>query len=447
MQIKELHLPEDFVERTRHILGNEYNTFEAALTGAAPVSIRINNKTASSRGDEEVPWCDTGYYLKERPLFTADPLLHGGAYYVQEASSMFLSKIVTQFMSDAVHVLDLCAAPGGKSTLLSQYLPENALLVSNEIVRQRAHILAENLTKWGNPNVIVTNNEPADFGRLSAFFDAIVIDAPCSGEGMFRKDPNAISEWSVENVNTCVARQQSIIEDVWDGLKKDGILVYSTCTYNYEENEENVRRICEEFGAKVLRVADVHESITLTNEGYRFYPHKTRGEGFFIAVLQKTSDTPHAMKPKQKEDKNLREIRIPDDFARQLQPTDAYRFYESDVSVVAFPKEHLNTFLYFRKQFNCLLAGIEMYERKGKDLIPEAQLALSKALNREKFQTVEVGYDTAIRFLKKEAITLQDEARGYLLICYKDLPLGWVKNIGNRCNNLYPQHWRIRMNL
>lgn len=447
MQIKELHLPDEFVKRTQLILGNEYATFEAALTGAAPVSIRVNNKTGLTPDEEKVSWCDTGYYLKERPLFTADPLLHGGAYYVQEASSMFLSRIVDKYLHEAVNVLDLCAAPGGKSTLLSQYLPENCLLVSNEIVRQRAHILAENLTKWGNPNVIVTNNEPAHLGRLSGFFDAIVIDAPCSGEGMFRKDPNAISEWSVENVQTCVTRQQAIVEDVWDALKKDGILIYSTCTYNREENEENVRWICENLDATILKIADVDENITETDEGYRFYPHKTKGEGFFIAVLQKKSDTPNPTKLKVKEDKKLREMRMPGEIALQLQPSENYRIFESETSIVAFPTQHLHSFLYFRQQFNCLVAGIEMYGRKGKDLIPETQLSLSKALSREKFNTVEVDYTTAIQFLKKETIDLKESPRGYLLICYKNLPLGWVKNIGNRCNNLYPQHWRIRMNL
>jgi NOL1/NOP2/sun family putative RNA methylase len=442
-----MNLPNEFVQQTKEILAAEYDTFEAALSGAAPVSVRINTKTNYLPSDEKVPWCDTGYYLPERPLFTADPLLHAGVYYVQEASSMFLSQIVTKYMSDATNVLDLCAAPGGKSTLLSHYLPESSLLVSNEIIRQRSHILAENIIKWGKANAIVTNNEAKDFGKMGAFFDAIVVDAPCSGEGMFRKDPNSINEWSVANIEICVKRQQSIVEDVWDALKNDGILVYSTCTFNSAENEENIRWICENLGAKVLKLDGVDERITVTNEGYRFYPHKTKGEGFFIAILQKTQDTYRQFKPKNKPDKLLREIRNNVALNNLFVPTKEYKFFETENAVFAFPTQHLQTFLYFRTHFQCLLAGIEVYERKGKDLIPTAQLALSKELNQLTINTFESDYTTAIQYLKKESIELNNQPTGYVLITYKGIGLGWVKNIGTRCNNLYPQHWRIRMNL
>src|SRR5690606_15842591 len=201
-----------FVDRTKSLLGDEYPAFEEALNGIPPVSIRVNDKfTDYKPSDQIVPWCDSGFYLNERPLFTADPLLHAGVYYVQEASSMFLKQVCDVYMKNAERVLDLCAAPGGKSTLLSQALPSEALLVSNEIVRSRAMILAENLIKWGNPNVIVTNNTPEDFGEFPAFFDAIVVDAPCSGEGMFRKDPGSIAEWSLQNVQQCAIRQKGIL--------------------------------------------------------------------------------------------------------------------------------------------------------------------------------------------------------------------------------------------
>src|ERR1035437_5315934 len=265
-----MNLPEAFVINTKKLLGKEYQEFEKALEENPPTSIRVNNKIAYQPSYEQVAWCNSGYYLKERPLFTADPLFHAGAYYVQEASSMFLYQAVKQHFPEAQTVLDLCAAPGGKSTLLSQALKESSLLVSNEIVRSRAYILAENLIKWGNPNIVVTNNDPKDFGRLPGYFDAIVVDAPCSGEGMFRKDPGAIQEWSEYNVTLCAARQKEILSSVWDTLKTDGILVYSTCTFNREENEENVRWICEELGAGLLRIdLKGNPDITVTDYGYR----------------------------------------------------------------------------------------------------------------------------------------------------------------------------------
>ena len=259
---------------------------EKALETKPPTSVRVNDKIAYQPSSENVAWCKSGYYLDERPLFTADPLFHAGVYYVQEASSMFLEQAVKQYFPMADTVLDLCAAPGGKSTLLSQTLAESSLLVSNEIIRSRAYILAENLIKWGNPNVVVTNNEPKDFAILGGFFDAIVIDAPCSGEGMFRKDAGAVEEWSEYNVTLCAARQTEIVSSVWDALKTDGILVYSTCTFNREENEENVQWICNELGAEVLSIdLQGNSDITKSDFGYRFYPHKTKGEGFFISVL------------------------------------------------------------------------------------------------------------------------------------------------------------------
>ena len=214
-----MNLPEAFVIRTKKLMGDEYQELEKALETAPPTSVRVNNKIEYQPSTEQVTWCKSGFYLKERPLFTADPFFHAGAYYVQEASSMFLEQAVNQHFPNAKTVLDLCAAPGGKSTLLSQALPETSLLVSNEIIRSRAYILAENLIKWGNPNVVVTNSEPQDFDKLPGFFDAIVIDAPCSGEGMFRKDVGAIEEWSEYNVKLCAERQREIVSSVWDALK------------------------------------------------------------------------------------------------------------------------------------------------------------------------------------------------------------------------------------
>ena len=291
-------LPIDFITRTRALLGNEFDSFEAALQADVPVSIRINEKKGtpapSTAGApcERVAWCETGYYLPERLSFTFDPLFHAGAYYVQEASSMFLEQAIRSHVKTPVRCLDLCAAPGGKSTHLAACLPEGSLLVSNEVIRSRSHILAENIAKWGNPNCIVTNNDPKEIGCLTHFFDVIVADVPCSGEGMFRKDTDSTGEWSVANVELCAGRGRRIIHDVWNALKPGGLLIYSTCTYNMEEDEENIHYITEELGAEALSIPVKDEwqitgPLKYDHPVYRFFPHKTKGEGFFLAALRK----------------------------------------------------------------------------------------------------------------------------------------------------------------
>jgi len=441
-------LPEAFVVRTKTILGDEFQGLEKALEEVPPTSIRVNNKTDYLPSNEKVSWCEHGYYLKERPLFTADPYIHAGVYYVQEASSMFLYQAVKQHFPEAHTVLDLCAAPGGKSTLLTQALPESSLLVSNEIIRSRAYILAENLIKWGNPNVVVTNNEAKDFAALPGFFDAVVIDAPCSGEGMFRKDAGAIAEWSEYNVTLCAQRQREILSSVWETLKTDGILVYSTCTYNREENEDNVRWICEELGADLLRIdLQGNNDITVSDFGYRFYPFKTRGEGFFLSVLRKTSATERKFKNKNDSKKTGKVVNkniIP---PLSLIEPERWVTFQEDNLIKAYDKERLEDFRLLNKQLKCMHAGILLGEIKGKDFIPATCSALSKKLDREKVDSIEVDYPTAISFLRKEAIQLPETSRGYILICYNGQALGWVKNVGNRCNNLYPNEWRIRMKI
>ena len=197
-----MNLPQAFIERTRQLLGDEaYTPFEEALQTETPVSIRPNRMKCSQPVEgESIPWASSGTYLKNRPTFTFDPLFHAGCYYVQEASSMFVEKVLQEYVKEPVVMLDLCAAPGGKSTLCRSVLPEGSLLVANEVMRNRSQILAENLIKWGHPEVVVTNNDPADFTDLTHLFDVILTDVPCSGEGMFRKDQVAVDEWSLENV-------------------------------------------------------------------------------------------------------------------------------------------------------------------------------------------------------------------------------------------------------
>jgi len=442
-----MKLPQTFIDRTAPLLGDSFTSFVEALETDSPISIRLNpSKTTRIQDYEKVPWCANGYCLPVRPSFTLDPLLHAGEYYVQEASSMFLEQVVKQYITSPVTMLDLCAAPGGKSTHLVSLLPVDSLLVANEYVRSRGYILAENLQKWGSPNVVVSNNEPKDLGALSSFFDAILVDAPCSGEGMFRKDAGAIDEWSVANVENCVLRQRALLTDVWSALRTDGVLIYSTCTYNREENEDTVKWIMDELGAELLPVQiDEAWGITITDYGSRFYPHKTKGEGFFMSVLRKT-EVEHTTRIKpEKQTVKLTKQQL-DLKAYLLQP-EKYTISLLHDKVIALPSIHAEKVSFLMKKLRLLHAGICLAEPKGKDMIPQQGLALSTALDRTACEVAELDWRTALSYLRTENIVLPDSAKGFVLVCYKNQPLGWVKNLGNRCNGLYPSEWRIRMNI
>jgi len=320
--------------------------------------------------------------------------------------------------------------------------------VSNEIIRQRANILAENMIKWGNPNVVVTNNKSTDFAHLSGCFDAVVVDAPCSGEGMFRKDAQAIAEWSEQNVAMCAKRQREILSDSWKVLKTNGILVYSTCTYNREENEKNVRWICQELDAEYLKV-DLrgNSEIVESDYGYRFYPHKVRGEGFFIAVLRKKQQTNEYKKSKKDSKKEAKQKKYDEKLPFLLKSQKNYVFLYENSKIKACSVNKKDDFTFLNNTLKVLHSGICLGEIKGKDFIPDISVALSKTLDLNSVEKVEVDYETAISYLKRENIFLENAKKGYLLLTYKNQPLGWIKNLGNRCNNLYPQEWRIRMNI
>lgn len=446
-------LPIDFITRTRALLGDEYEKLEAALQADVPVSIRINRpKGTKALETSPVGWSDTGYYLPERLSFTFDPLFHAGAYYVQEASSMFLEQAIRNFVTEPVRCLDLCAAPGGKSTHLLSTLPEGSLLVSNEVIRSRSNILAENITKWGNPNNIVINNDPEEIGRLTHLFDVIVTDVPCSGEGMFRKDTDSTGEWSVANVNLCAARQRRIIHDIWDALKPGGLLIYSTCTYNTEEDEDNIHYIIEELGAEALTIP-VKEEWQITgalrhdHPAYRFFPHKTKGEGFFLAALRKAPGETEEIRPRNKSKKERGKAApvLPSVVNDWIEEAGKFRFELINDTIQAIPSAHQEAWQLIAGQCRIVTAGIRIGEIKGKDILPAHSLAMSTSLNREAFTTVEINWEDAVKYLKKEVLLLPEETKkGYVLVCYNGFPLGFVKHLGNRANNLYPQEWRIR---
>ena len=456
-----MNLPQSFVERTRQLLGDEqYPLFEQALGTEVPVSIRPNRmKCNLPVAGEPVPWAPSGVYLEKRPTFTFDPLFHAGCYYVQEASSMFVERVLREYVQEPVVMLDLCAAPGGKSTLCRSALPEGSLLVANEVMRNRSQILAENLMKWGHPEVVVTNNDPADFTDLTHLFDVILTDVPCSGEGMFRKDQVAVDEWSLENVDICWQRQRRILSDIWPALKPGGLLIYSTCTFNREEDEDNVAWIARELGADMLEVP-VEEAWDITGNligdsfpVYRFLPHKVKGEGFFLAVLRKHAGEVETVEPraekKKKGGKDVKgkapQLSVPKEAKDWLQIPGDYQLTINGTNVQAFPKSHETVYTLLQQYVKVIHAGITLGEMKGKDLIPHHSLAMSTALADGAFPKAEVTYEQAIAYLRKESLVLDAGVpRGYVLLTYQNIPLGFMKNIGNRANNLYPQEWRIR---
>lgn len=397
-----------------------------------------------------VPWSSNGYYLSERPLFTLDPLLHAGAYYVQEASSMFVEEAMKQTvdLSQPLLVLDLCAAPGGKSTLLQSVISKESLLVSNEVIQSRVNILKENLIKWGADNVVVTNNDPSAFSKLSGLFDVLVIDAPCSGSGLFRRDPEAINEWSEANVELCSQRQQRILADVWPCLKEDGVLIYSTCSYSAEEDEEMLDWLGARFEVEGLRLRVNDEwkidevQSKSTAYGYRFWPNKVKGEGFFIAAFRKKeTPAPLRIKIKNTQAPVKKDAAIA---AQWMQSADHFSFVLQGQVIAAVPTAWHDTIQFLMQELKVRYAGIELGTIAKNDLLPEHALALSTNVN-SKVVRVELTKEQALDYLRKNDLQLDHPHKGWALATYNGLGLGWMKLLGNRMNNYYPKEWRILM--
>lgn len=476
-----MQLPAAFIDQMHTLLGDdECARFLDALGAEPPVSVRLNEAKTTRRQQsdyealERNPWCDTGRALPHRPAFTTDPLFHAGTYYVQESASMFVAHalaVITQSVvppSDhaPLRVLDLCAAPGGKTTLALSVLPPDTLLVANEYVRKRSWILAENVIKWGAPNVIVTNNNAASFAAARDAFDIVLCDAPCSGEGMFRKDPASIAEWSEDNVRLCAARQRDILADVWDCLRPGGVLIYSTCTYNTAENEDNAHWIATALGAQFVPLCpapewNVRGSLTEDvpqDSVCRFLPHRTRGEGFFVTALRKDGDAPtHRPFPAIAAARRQQAPSVPAAVRSWVSADDCFWTQRPDTSdtstmvLTAFPSAHRDALVWALAHLNVLHAGIGVAAvrstgHKGQPLVsPLHSLAMSTRLCRGAFPEVALTRDQALDYLRAASLVLPScTQRGHVLLTFEDSPLGFAKNIGARANNLYPEQWRIR---
>ena len=411
------------------------------------VSVRVNDSRGASvpAGAVTVPWCPAGFYCDERPQFTFDPLWHAGMYYVQDASSMFLHHVVKSLINMPVRYLDLCAAPGGKTTAALQALPAGSFVVANEIVVSRARVLADNVQRWGNPACAVTCCAPSQLGQLTHTFDVIAADVPCSGEGMFRKDDEAVKQWTPALVEQCAQRQRDIIAGVWNALRPGGLLIYSTCTFNDQENERMIEHIAAELGAEPVAVDidpswPIHAGIGTDLPCYRFLPHLARGEGLFMAVLRKHSGEP-PRPAKAKRQRTPARTDAPRDIKQWLNNEKDFTITISADTVTALPRAHAQL-VEILESCNLMQAGIVMGNIKGKNCVPSHALALSTALRREAFATAQLDYQQAIAYLRGEAITV-DAPRGYVTVTYQGSVLGFVNNLGNRANNLYPKPLRI----
>lgn len=445
MQLNQL-----FIDEINGILpSDEAKAMLDAIASSSPTTaVRFNEAKGfkALTAMQSVPWCQSGIYLPERPQFTFDPMFHAGCYYVQDPSSMFIAHIIKSLINRPVKYLDLCAAPGGKTTAALQALPKGSIMISNEIMPQRAQILRENVIKWGADNCMVTCDNPKSIGTLVHEFDVIAADVPCSGEGMFRKDDDAVAQWSPVLVEQCAARQRAILQDIWPALKPGGLIIYSTCTYNTHENEEIVDFIINTLKATPISLSisdswNIHPAISRNYPGYRFLPHLTKGEGLFMCVLQKDTDNTTdicADKPQKTKKANTS---IPNEMLNWIEGD--YSLDANNEVINAVPnyikvavKDKYNK-LHIIKHF-----GVELGTIKGKKAIPSHQLAMSPNINPTSFPMVGVDYKTAINYLRGQAIII-DAPRGYVLLNYNGSTLGFVNNLGNRANNLYPKPWRI----
>ena len=446
-------IPEVFIKRIHSQKYIDADALLKSLEEPSPVSIRTNPaKWKQIPSDaENIQWSRNGYYLKNRPSYTLDPLFHAGCYYPQEASSMFLEQMIKQTIDlpGNYRVLDLCAAPGGKSTHLSEIIGQDNLLVANEAIRARATTLSETITKWGCGNTLVTQNDPAAFSRLTGYFDIIVVDAPCSGEGMFRSEI-AVNEWSVGNTIHCAERQKRIVMDVWPALKQNGILVYSTCTFNPGENEENIKWLTEKNDAESIRL-DLKDFDGITEidfegiYGYGFYPGKIRGEGFFISAVRKTGKQgrEHIRSQKRAELKPARnDLEVADKWTTYTKE----RLFKWGDELFAAPC-NMEDYLYLYKNLKVVRTGTKIFSSKNNKYLPSYELSLSLNLKKDVFPKNEITLSEALSFMKRDNVILHDAPKGWTLVSYKGIDLGFVNNIGNRVNNYFPVEWRIRMNL
>lgn len=449
-------LPNDLINQLKDDPNFNYEAFIAIQDSQEKLSsIRLNSRKEiqleNFNIDKQIPWCSDGYYLNEMPIFNLDPLFHAGCYYVQEASAMFLDYAIKklELHNMPLKALDLCAAPGGKSTLINSVLHPDSLIVANEIIKSRLTILNDNFVKWGYPNTVVTHNDSSAFERLPGYFDLLLVDAPSSGSGRFNSTHDSVDEdWSSANIKLCQERQQRILTSALPSLKTDGYLFYSTSSSSKEENEDMLDWIIDKGGFESVSISiDDSWRIGMTSSlkhharGYRFYPGRALDEGLFFAILKKKSEQPTFSLNRVKMEKNS----APQEFAKEcINDEGLYTFlYEDNLHV--FPTLYERDLTALQKVLQLKNAGTKVGKAIGKDLVPSHDLALSIRIKKD-IQSIDVDLDNALRFLTKEPLLDNinpENLKGWILIRYKNTNLGWIKALPNRINNYYPKEFRI----
>ncbi len=415
-------LKPEFIASLKEIEGLDVEALVESLGVRPETGIRINRRKLDDPavlgydGLQPVSWCGSGFYLPDRPVFTLNPLFHAGLFYVQEASSMIHETIVGRvfpMLPPSPRVLDLCAAPGGKTTAAMNALPDTATVIANEIMPKRAKILRENLMKWGFPGTVVTSVDTGVFASVGPIFDLVIADAPCSGEGMMRKDETAAAQWTEGLVAACETLQRKILADAVEALAPGGILIYSTCTFNTRENEGNLRFAMENLGLEAVDLKlppewGISPQASGPYPALRFMPHVTRGEGLFAAVMRKPGAAPAG------------KIQAVSRLKASLRPL-----------MDGIPRTET-----LRPKRDGKKEGIE---------IPRSEWALAYDFPRNRYPEAEVDEAAALSYLRHESMVLPaGTPRGFVVITYKGYPLGFVKNLGTRANNLYPAEWKIR---
>lgn len=453
-----MQLPPRFTERIRQQLGvEEAERLCEALDGAQPTSVRLHPLRGAEcvwPKMEPIPWSEEGRYLAERPSFTLDPAFHGGAYYVQEASSQFVRRLLPTACR-GMRILDLCAAPGGKTTLYASKVGSEGLVVANEIDRKRVQILADNVRKWGLGNVAVTCGDAAMAARMECWYDVVAVDAPCSGEGMFRKDEEARREWSEQNVRLCAERQDAILEQAWRALRAGGTLIYSTCTFNREEDEGTLERFLAQYSDEVETADEVCVDpawgIVVGRVGafqtFRFMPHRAVGEGFFAAVARKSEEAENGRLAKAKRSV-IGAVDKPsgEELRRWLREPERMQLGMAGETCYAWYKEQAEAVKRLSEQVNVIYSGVAMGQLfKGK-LKPDQALAHFVGLNRDAVAVAALSREEALGYLRRQEVAVDRFTEGLNLVVYDDLPMGFAKRIGNRVNNLYPSVLRILKN-
>lgn len=442
--------PDNFRESVANVI-KDWDAFAKAHEEESPVSIRINPGKISGPFElDPVPWNPNGYYLNRRPHFTMDPWFQAGVYYPQEPGSMMLDHILRQLPLERgnLRVLDLCAAPGGKSTLILDWLDGEGFLVCNEVIGKRARILRENLDKWGHANRLVTNSDPVHFGKLGKVFDIVVIDAPCSGEGMFRKTPDAVQMWNEDIVEHCHQRQLRIVRDALECLKPGGFLIYSTCTYNTRENEEVLAPIKDEFDAQPVSIDAPSQWGIYSSErhgipSYRFLPHRLNSEGFCISVLQMPAVSRRIKKDKRIKKQSATRAASGEVIGPWLLSPQRFAWLEHRKQNFFLPADMYEFAHHIAAKIHVLTIGTEAGRIIRGELIPAAPLALSVDLDSAYLTSVALSDDQIIDYLCKRDIREVAVKNGWTLCTYRGMTIGWAKTVDGKLKNHWPKEWRI----